>query len=127
MCCKHTSFSGFLSQRCRSDFGSQKNKLATDSDMQVHTTFITEWWNMAAVFSRGHLLHSVWPQSHLLCHHNTLLLKRKETKPVHGKDDRNIQHTCKMLKTICFCFSSVSKAQPHLERLIPSIHSSFLI
>lgn len=76
MCCKHTSFSGFLSQRCRSDFGSPKNELATGSDVRIHTTFITEGWNTAAAFHQR-AFAALWPRSHPPCHRTTSLLRRK--------------------------------------------------
>lgn len=114
MCCKHTSFSGFLSQRCCSHFGPQKNELATGSDMRVHTMFVTGGWNMAVVFPGGHLPHSAWPQSHPLCNSTVLLLTRKKTKLVGGKYNKTIQHTHRMPRTICFCFKPASKAHSTL-------------
>lgn len=126
MCCRHTSFSGSLSQRCCSDFRSQKTELATGSDVQVHTTFVTNHGIWQQHLTGGHLLLSVWSHSHPLCHCSILLLTRRETKLV--------ERTIKPFNILTRCqgpFASVSnqspKPTPHLEHLFSSIYISFPI
>lgn len=112
MCCRHTSFSGSLSQRCRSDFGFQK--LNWQQAQQVHTMFVTNHGIWQQHLTAGHLLLSVWTQSHPLCQRSTLLPTRKEASLVGGKYNKNIQHSHKMPRTICFCFKSVPSAHSTL-------------
>lgn len=126
MCCRHTSLSGSFSQRCCSDFGSQKNELATGSDMQVHTMFVTNHGIWQQHLTGGHLLlsgHRAIPSAMAaLCH----LQGRKPNWWV--------ESTIKLFNILTRCqgpFASVSnqspKPTPHLEHLFSSICISFLI